>query len=604
MIVPKYRPREDEQKEAKLYIPCQFCFGTYKKEDLWKHQKRCPFKSPSVSNKNAVQSGKLLLPIVGEKKEFYEKVLIKMRDDDVKSILQTDDLILSFGYRLFEKVGCNDHQFQYVSQRLRELCRLLIVMKDQYGIRSLVEVIKPKNWEQLIQGIKVVAGYGNNTVNVPSLSLKIGHSLTKCAQILRAQALIEGNDEKLRETDRFLQLYKDEWEYRVSSHALSALHGAKFNKPMYVPLAEDVIVLNKYLKQKACSCCTLLHAKKDLATNYSNLIEILLAQIILFNRRRSGEAQRIKIEDLENGLQNNSLDEEIKKSLSSFEQELCSTHKRIEIKGKRGRKVPVFLTDEMQKHHSTVLQIRDELGIKSPLIFIKPQSSCPVRGSDCLRKFSKACGAKCPETLTSTKLRKHLATMTQILGLSETNLDVLAKFMGHDIRIHRQFYRLPANTVELAKVTKIMHLINTGNMSKYKGKDFDDIEFSQTDEVHEDELDAEEEEDFCEMPATSGQYTSEHEHFDGNEQGDEEHDYDMENIKRKKNTVERHVWTAEEKRALEKQFSSFIRRNKTPGQIDCLNAQQKEPSLKKFHWSKIKFAVKNMISSKKRKQVS
>lgn len=140
----------------------------------------------------------------------------------------------------------------------------------------------------------------------------------------------------------------------------------------------------------------------------------------------------------------------------------------------------MILTDEMQKHISTVLQIRDELGIKSPLIFIKPQSSCPVRGSDCLRKFSKACGAKCPETLTSTKLRKHLATMTQILGLSETNLDVLAKFIGHDIRIHRQFYRLPENTVELAKVTKIMHLINTGNMSKYKGKDFDDIEFSQT----------------------------------------------------------------------------------------------------------------------------
>lgn len=204
MIVPKYRQIEDEQKEAKLYVPCQFCFGTYKKEDLWKHKKRCPFKSPSVSNKNAVQSGKLLLPIVGEKKEFYEKVLIKMRDDDVKSILQTDDLILSFGYRLFEKVGCNDHQFQYVSQRLRELGTFLIVMKDQYGIRSLVEVIKPKNWKKFIQGIMVVAGYENNTVNVPSLSLKIGHSLIKCAQILRAQALIEGNDEKLSETDRFL----------------------------------------------------------------------------------------------------------------------------------------------------------------------------------------------------------------------------------------------------------------------------------------------------------------------------------------------------------------------------------------------------------------
>lgn len=78
------------------------------------------------------------------------------------------------------------------------------------------------------------------------------------------------------------------------------------------------------------------------------------------------------------------------------------------------------------------------------------------------------------------KVKKALSNNVQILGLSESNLDVLAKFMGHDIRIHRQFYRLPENTVDLAKVTKIMHLINTGNMSKYKGKDFDDIEFSQT----------------------------------------------------------------------------------------------------------------------------
>lgn len=51
-------------------------------------------------------------------------------------------------------------------------------------------------------------------------------------------------------------------------------------------------------------------------------------------------------------------------------------------------------------------------------------------------------------------------------------------------------------------------------------------------------------------------------------------------------------------------FAEFYKRNKTPGQINCLNAQPKEPSLKKFHWSKMKFAVKNMISSKKRKQVS
>ena len=70
--------------------------------------------------------------------------------------------------------------------------------------------------------------------------------------------------------------------------------------------------------------------------------------------------------------------------------------------------------------------------------------------------------------------------MTQILGLSEGNQDIIAKFMGHDIRVHRNFYRLPENTVELAKVAKIMYLINTGRISEFKGKDFDDIEFNHT----------------------------------------------------------------------------------------------------------------------------
>lgn len=38
--------------------------------------------------------------------------------------------------------------------------------------------------------------------------------------------------------------------------------------------------------------------------------------------------------------------------------------------------------------------------------------------------------------------------MTHVLGLSETNQDLLAQFMGHDIRIHRKFYRLPDNMLD------------------------------------------------------------------------------------------------------------------------------------------------------------
>lgn len=479
VIVPKYRPRKHEEKDAKHYIPCQFCFGTYVQEDLWKHQRRCPFNDSHGSSKKAVENGKLLLPVVGDRKDFYAKVLLKMREDQVKAAVQSDELILSLGYRLFEKVCGADHQFQYVSQRLL-FYSVIVLKKEHPEIRTIREAIKPQNWEILIQGVRNVAGYDTDTVSIPSLPLKIGHSISKCAHILRAQALIEGNNHNLQEADRFLSLYDSEWEHRVSSKALSILHRAKFNKPMYVPLAEEVALMNKYLQQEAKVYTRHIDAKKDVENSYSNLVEITLAQVILFNRKRSGEAQRMTLKDFKDGVQNNNPDEDVKNSLSKFEQELCSSHTRIEIKGKRGRKVAVLLTDSIQQNLNHIVNLRNILGINSIFMFMKPQSSNPVRGSDCLRKFARACGVKSPERLTSTQLRKHLATMTQILGLSEGNQDIIAKFMGHDIRVHRNFYRLPENTLELAKVTKIMHLINSGKISHFKGRDFDDIEFSQT----------------------------------------------------------------------------------------------------------------------------
>lgn len=77
--------------------------------------------------------------------------------------------------------------------------------------------------------------------------------------------------------------------------------------------------------------------------------------------------------------------------------------------------------------------------------------------------------------MTSTKLRKQLATLAQILNLKENAMDLLATFQGHDIRIHRQFYRLPDNALQVAKVSKHMHAINNGTIANHKGCDFDDI---------------------------------------------------------------------------------------------------------------------------------
>ncbi len=81
-----------------------------------------------------------------------------------------------------------------------------------------------------------------------------------------------------------------------------------------------------------------------------------------------------------------------------------------------------------------------------------------------------------PEALSSTKLRKHIATMSKILNLSENEADQLADFLGHDIRIHRQFYRLPEGTLQLAKMSKVLMAMEKGTLSEFKGKKLDEIE--------------------------------------------------------------------------------------------------------------------------------
>ena len=79
------------------------------------------------------------------------------------------------------------------------------------------------------------------------------------------------------------------------------------------------------------------------------------------------------------------------------------------------------------------------------------------------------------ETLTSTQLRKHLATLSQIMNLKENELDQLADFMGHDFRVPHEYYLLTENTLQIAKISKLVLAMELGP-EVYKGKSLDEID--------------------------------------------------------------------------------------------------------------------------------
>jgi len=60
-----------------------------------------------------------------------------------------------------------------------------------------------------------------------------------------------------------------------------------------------------------------------------------------------------------------------------------------------------------------------------------------------------------PKSITSTKLRNNIATVSQTAALSEVDIAWLACHLGHDVCIHHEFYHVHHSTTELAKVSKL-----------------------------------------------------------------------------------------------------------------------------------------------------
>ena len=53
-------------------------------------------------------------------------------------------------------------------------------------------------------------------------------------------------------------------------------------------------------------------------------------------------------------------------------------------------------------------------------------------------------------------MRKYLATVAQVLNLKENEMDQVASHLGHDLHIHRRYYRLEESTVEPTKIANFL----------------------------------------------------------------------------------------------------------------------------------------------------
>ena len=96
--------------------------------------------------------------------------------------------------------------------------------------------------------------------------------------------------------------------------------------------------------------------------------------------------------------------------------------------------------------------------------------------------MAKSTNLKHPELMTSTALRKYISTVAQIIHLEKGELEWLANHLGHDLEVHKSFYRIHKSTVELSKVSCLLLTVDSGSTAKFSGKSLAKVHMMQPDD--------------------------------------------------------------------------------------------------------------------------
>ena len=472
-----YRPKRDTN--VRDYVPCENCWAYVLKAELFRH--RCKFqKKTRVRGRRAAEAELLLPPSKGTSAKV-QKLLNGMIDGTVKLTAKADRLIVQYTAKLIDRKGMEKKA--HIREKVRELARFLLEIRKQPELKSVTmeECIRPNLFRNCVVAVKSLAGFNEETsvYDKPSVALKLGHTLSKLTKLVKVNALELRDDDKIKDADYFHELCTLQWSDEVSCKARQVIQDRKRNKITMLPLSGDVEKLNTYLNGMSVEYCELLRTAEEQLTvehHWRILAETTLVQVIMFNRRRQGEVSRMTLDDYERKTTAN-LSDDTATALSPMELSLAKLFVRVEIIGKRNRTVPVILTAKHQACIDLLNEHRDASGIRldNRYLFAYSHSDNHLRGHAALKTASVQCGAQHPATLTSTNFRKHVATLSQVLNLKDNELDMLAQYMGHDIRIHRQYYRLPNDLLQTAKLAKIFLLLENGNLPHEKGKSLDEI---------------------------------------------------------------------------------------------------------------------------------
>lgn len=227
--------------------------------------------------------------------------------------------------------------------------------------------------------------------------------------------------------------------------------------------------------------CVKYEKKNFCPDNWLELAKVTLTSVQLFNRRRPGEIEHLLVKDFKNYVQiSESTDKDLFQTLSGKAREIAKKYGRFTMRGKLMWTVPVLLAAQLFQCIEIILKYRDDARVpaKNTFLFGIPGYNKSyfkyLDACELVRRFSTECGAERPWTLRGTGLRKHVATISVALDLSENDITDLAKHMSHAVAIHKEIYRQPIISTDIVRMSQVLEKAQDVNNDDSNGTDSND----------------------------------------------------------------------------------------------------------------------------------
>ena len=233
-------------------------------------------------------------------KRLASEVFTKMLTDEVGQVARADKLIIQLGNQWMEKnVGNKLKRGVYTSQILRLVAKFLIAVRklkplSELSVASMWDYLKPEHFQTLVQATIITAmPYMDDEENLasPSYAIKLGYDLKRLINGKIGLSIIGEDQNSRKHAEDLLKLMEVCWGTRITKTAKIILEEMRFNADKQLPVPEDIQRLNVSLKK---TISELDYSETD-NINFRHVAEVIEAKLVLYNRRRTGELQAIRL---------------------------------------------------------------------------------------------------------------------------------------------------------------------------------------------------------------------------------------------------------------------------------------------------------------------